>query len=121
VDRRVARALDEAGVREPDIVTVRLRGRLVKGVRYGGPGEEVRRRAFHVRLDASAVRPDYDLEAFRTGEAGTTEERFARALLDRIGAEQDAERRALLASALYYGLDAFRLREVVPAYEEIAE
>lgn len=121
VDRRVARALDEAGVREPDIVTVRLRGRLVKGVRYGGPGEEVRRRAFHVRLDASGVRPDYDLDAFRTGEAGTTEERFARALLDRIGAEPDAERRALIASALYYGLDAFRLREVVPAYEEIAE
>jgi hypothetical protein len=119
IDRRVEQALDRAGVTERDIVTVRLEGRLVRGVRYGEPHASLHSRAFHIRTDASAVRPDYDLDSYRRHPAGTTEERFACALLDRLEAEQDAEERALIESALYYGLDAFRLRQVTPAYEEL--
>jgi hypothetical protein len=119
VDRRVLRALDQAGAGDPDILVVRLTGRLLRGVRYAAPGPELRPRAFHVRLDARAVRPDYDLAALRRGEAVTTEDRFARALLERLDAETDPARRAELESALFYGLDAFRLHEVVPAYEEL--
>lgn len=119
VDRRVLRALDQAGAGDPDILVVRLTGRLLRGVRYAAPGPELRPRAFHVRLDARAVRPDYDLAALRRGEAVTTEDRFARALLERLDAETDPARRADLESALFYGLDAFRLHEVVPAYEEL--
>jgi len=55
------------------------------------------------------------------GEAGTTEERFARALLEQHEQETDPGQRAVIESALYYGLDAFKLREVVPAYEELGE
>lgn len=119
VDRRIARALDEVGATEKDIARVRVTGRLHKGVRYGGPGSELAARAFHVKLDLGAVRPDYDLEAYRRNDAATTEERFARTLLDRIAAATDPEEKAHLERALYYGLDAFRLREVVPAYEEL--
>lgn len=119
VDRRILRALDEAGATDKDLAIVRVGGRLHKGVRYGGPGGELRERAFHVRLDLSAIRPDYDLEAFRRKEPTTTEERFARTLLERIAKTGDAEEKAALERALYYGLDAFRLREVVPAYEEM--
>jgi exonuclease SbcD len=121
VDHRVQKAMDEAGVSDQDIATVRLSGRLVKGVRYGGPGPELKARTFHLRVDLSRVRPDYDLDAYRGEEARTTEERFARALLQRLDAESDPAQRAVLTSALYYGLDAFRLREVVPAYEELGE
>jgi exonuclease SbcD len=121
VDRRVEKALDDARAGERDIVTVRLSGRLARGVRYAAPGPELRARVFHLRLDLRRLRPDYDLESFRDREGGTTEERFARALLEQRDRETDPHQRALIESALYYGLDAFRLREVVPAYEELGE
>ena len=120
VDRRVSKALDEAGVSELDLAQVRLTGRLAHGVRYSAPGPEVARRVFFLRVDVRGVRPDYDLEKYRRDDPSTTEQRFARSLLDRIATEQDPEERALLESALYYGLDAFKLREVSPAYEELA-
>ncbi len=119
VDRRVLRALDQVGADDADLVVARLVGRLARGVRYAAPGPELRPRAFHVRLDTRALRPDYDLGALRALDPVTTEDRFARALLDRLDAETDPERRADLESALLYGLDAFRLHEVVPAYEEL--
>lgn len=120
VDARVERAMEEAGVNERDIVTVRLSGRLARGVRYTAPGPKLLPRAFHVRLDSRAVRPDYDLEAYRRPDPTTTEERFAATLLAKLEAEPDPAQRALLESALYYGLDAFRLREIVPSYEDLA-
>jgi len=119
VDRRVAQALERAGATADDIVTVRLTGRLAKGVRLSQASAEVQARAWHLRLDWRRVRPDYDLDAYRGGEARTTEERFAQALLSQIETETDPQLRALSESALYYGLDAFRLGEVVPAYEEL--
>jgi len=118
IDRRVQKTLDDAGVTENDIATLRLKGRLVKGVRYSGPGADVRQRAFHLKLDLRTVRPDYDLEAYMMKGPTTTEERFACALLQRLVEERDPARRAAIESAIYYGLDAFRLREVVPSYEE---
>ncbi len=119
VERRVERTLDEVGAREEDIVTVRLAGRVARGVSLSAPGPELRARAFHMRYDLRRLRPDYDLDAYRAGEGNTTEERFARALLDRLDAEGDPARRAEIEAALYYGLDAFQLHEVVPAYEEL--
>lgn len=119
VDRRVQKALDEAGASELDLAQVRLTGRLAHGVRYAGPGPDLAHRVFFLRVDLRGVRPDYDLEKYRRDDAATTEQRFARTLLDRIEAEKDPEERALLESALYYGLDAFKLREVTPAYEEL--
>jgi hypothetical protein len=119
VDRRVQRALDEVGATERDIVTVRLHGRLQRGVRYAGPGSEIAARAFHLRIDLRGVRPDYDLAAYRKGDGSTTEERFARTLLAQLDQETDPVKKAQIESALYYGLDAFKLRDVVPAYEEL--
>jgi len=119
VDRRVQKALDEAGVSELDLAQVRLTGRLPHGLRYAGAGADLQRRAFFLRVDLRGVRPDYDLDHFRREEPTTTEQRFARALLERIDAEKDPEEKAVLESALYYGLDAFKLREVVPAYEDL--
>ena len=121
IDRRVLKAIDQAKVSESDIATVRLKGRRVSGVRYAGPGVDLKSRAFHLRVDLRGARPDYDLEAFMMRGPRTTEERFACALLEKLVEERDPARRALLESAIYYGLDAFRLREVVPAYEEMGE
>ena len=115
VDRRILKALDLAGVGELDLARVTLAGRLPAGVRWTGPGPELRGRVFHLRTDASAVRTDIDLAAYRATEGRTTEERFARELLAQLDAETDPAARDRLERALQYGLDAFRLREVVPA------
>lgn len=119
VDARVRKTLDDAGVGEPDIVTMRLTGRLAKGVRLAGVSDELGSRVYHLRLDPRKVRPDYDLDAYRRQEPATTEERFARTLLEQLDSESDPVQRALIESALYYGLDAFRLKEVTPAYEQL--
>lgn len=120
VDRRVMQALERAGASADDIVTVRLAGRLARGVRLQQASAEVQARAWHLRLDWRRVRPDYDLAAYRGAEARTTEERFAQALLAQMDAEADPQLKALTEAALYYGLDAFKLGEVVPAYDDFA-
>ena len=96
-------------------------GRLSPGVRWTAPGADVFAHAFHVRWDRGQVRPDYDLEQLRKGDGRSTEERFALDLLAQIDGETDVEQRVALERALYYGLDAFRLREVLPQWEEVAE
>jgi DNA repair exonuclease SbcCD nuclease subunit len=119
IDRRGVTAIDLADIDERDLVIVRLVGRLPRGIRYTQPGPDLSARVWAVRLDARAMRPDYDLDEFRGREPTTTEDQFVRALLDRLDEERDPALRARIASAIYYGLDAFRLRDVAPAYEEI--
>ena len=121
IDRRILHAFATAGVNEKDFARLSLKGRLAPGVRWTSPGADVIARAFHVKWDKNEVRPDYDLAALRAGEAKTTEQRFAHELLIRIEAETDVEQRMMLERALYYGLDAFRVREVIPQWEEVAE
>ena len=119
VDERVLRALADAGVTDQDLATVRLTGRIARGVRWSGLAPDLRRRAFHLRLDLRGLRPDYDVATMRAGDGATSEERFARELIRQLDQERDPMHRALIESALYYGLDAFRMHEVVPAYEEL--
>jgi len=120
VDRRIEKALDDSAVGDRDLAHVHLTGRLAKDVRYR-PSPRLQERLFHLRVDVRRLRPDYDLDGYRDHEPVTTEERFARALLERLDQERDPAQRALIESALYYGLDAFRLHEVMPVYEEIGE
>ncbi len=120
VDRRILKAFDIAGVGEPDLATVRLSGRLGAGVRWTAAGPELRTRVFHLRVDAGGVRPDYDLSGYRAGEGRTTEERFARELLRQLDEASEPDDKAALERALYYGLDAFKLREVAPLSDEVA-
>lgn len=121
IDRRVQKSLDLEGAHEQDFCAVKLKGRMTVGVRYSGPSSELRKLYFHLRVVTQAVQPDYDLDAMRKLEPRTTEDRFARALLEELETTTDHLQRATIQRALYYGLDAFRLREVLPAYEELGE
>jgi hypothetical protein len=120
LDRRIAKSLDLAGVAESDLARLRLTGRLGAGIRWSAPGDELRRRAFHLQWDTSAMRPEYDLDAYRRAEGRTTEDRFAQALLAKLDAETDPASRARIERALHYGLDAFKLREVMPEFDEVS-
>jgi hypothetical protein len=121
VDRRLEHAMAAAGVTADDFVKLSLVGRLATGVRWDAPGADVLARAFHARTDRAQVRPDHDLDALRVGEGRSTEERFARDLLAAMDAATDPEERLAIRRALYYGLDAFRVGEVVPQWEEVSE
>jgi hypothetical protein len=103
-----------------DLAAVQLTGRLGPGVRWNGAGTELRDRVFHLRADASALRPDHDLDAYRASGGRTTEERFAVELLGQLDAETDPGKRVVIERALHYGLDAFRLREVSPVSDEVS-
>jgi DNA repair exonuclease SbcCD nuclease subunit len=119
IDERIARALDQSDVSVDDIVTVRLLGRMMKGVRHVAPGAGLESRAFWLKVDRRATRPDYDLASYHERDPLTTEDRFVHAMLARLEQTTDPDERGLVESALFYGLDAFRLREVVPAYEDL--
>lgn len=119
VEERIAAALEFAGVRRDDLVTVRLRGRMMHGVRFTTPSDALEGQTFWMRVDRAQARPDYDLAAYRERPADTTEARFVLALLERLEHATDEAERARVESALYYGLDAFHLREVTPAYEDL--
>jgi DNA repair exonuclease SbcCD nuclease subunit len=114
---RVLAALAAAGASPRDLVTARLTGRVRPGVDVVPRAAEFAERVWHLAVDASELRPEYDLEAYRRGEPRTTEERFARSFLAEIEDERDPERRAALEAALYYGLDALKQGSVAPRYE----
>jgi exonuclease SbcD len=116
---KVVGALEAALVNSEDLAFVTLSGRARPGVSLGLRPESVPFPCFHLSLDMSRLRPDYDLEAYRRAEPRTTEERFARSLLAELDAEADPARRRVLESALYYGLDALRLGDVAPRYEHV--
>ena len=113
----VTAALDQTGVRGQDLVLCRLIGQPLPGVDVVPSVEDLAGRAWFLHLDGSALRPGYDLDAYRATDAPTTEERFAQSLLSEIDVETDARRRAILEAALYYGLDALRQGQVAPRYE----
>jgi DNA repair protein SbcD/Mre11 len=118
VDRRIEKALDDAKVASDDIATVRLTGRLARDVRYQ-PAPRLRERVFHLEVSAKSMRREYDLEGYRERQPTTTEDRFARAMLEKIDGVSDPRQKAAFERALYYGLDAFTLGEVVPAHEDL--
>jgi len=118
---RTLAALDRAEARPADLVVARYVGRPLPGIEAVPRAEDVGERVWFFLPDATALRPAYDLEAYRRGEPVTTEERFARSLLVEIEDEKDPETRAMLEAALYYGLDALRLRSVAPRYEGALE
>ncbi len=116
---RVTAALEAALVGVEDLAFVTLEGRVRPGVDVRPRREAIPFACFHLAIDPSGLRPDYDLESYRRGEGRTTEERFARSLLAEMEAEADPARRRVLEAALYYGLDALRLGDVAPRYEHV--
>lgn len=70
---------------------------------------------FYVKLVLDVV-PDYDLEAIASSNAQGIESRFVRAIMEereRAKAVGDESRVRLLEKALYFGLDAMKLKRVV--------
>ena len=114
---KIQETLETSLVGKDDLAVVTLTGRSRPGVDLITGLETDTQKQFWLRVDASGIRPAYDLTIYRRGDARTTEERFARSLLAEIDDEKDPERKRLLEAALYYGLDALKLGDVAPRYE----
>src|SRR5262249_33571967 len=115
---RVEEALAASGASAGDLVHIRLAGRVAAGIDARLPEGAFEDRFFHVSVDRTLLKPDYDLQRYRDETLRTTEARFARARLRRLDAEPDPHRRALIENALHYGLDALIQKNVVPRYED---
>jgi DNA repair exonuclease SbcCD nuclease subunit len=115
---RVQHGLAGSGYSRDDLLLVELVGRLPRGIDATVPAELASERFFHVVFDSSGVKPDYDLEVYLREGLSSTEGRFAREMKARLDGETDPARRRLIENALYYGLDALVLKEVVPRYED---
>ena len=123
VEKRISEELTNSGVRSQDMALVELEGTYPQGSRltFGDdfPGDA----CFHLRIDSSAVRPEWELdevekqplEAVRPPR--TTEGIFRMRLRQMIGeaAEKgDQEEVTRLQNALFYGLDALHSRPITP-------
>ena len=114
--KAIAQALRTAGVGAQDLATVHVTGRLATGVRWSGPGTELRATVLHLWADAKGLRASHDLDRYRTSTGMTTEERFARELIARLDATQDPRERERLEYALTLGLDAFHSGAIAPMW-----
>jgi len=113
VRERIARKLKESGATELDIVFLRLKGRIPRGLRAASLAQEFQREYFHLAI-VDSTRPDYDLDH---SDPRTTQGRFIQEMRRLIEEERDERTRALLERALYYGLDALIHGKVEPIYD----
>ncbi|MGH9868266.1 MAG: metallophosphoesterase family protein [Candidatus Polarisedimenticolia bacterium] len=115
---RIRQGLESAGAADGDLIHLTLTGRVPPGIDVR-PGEgALDDRFFHVAVDTSSLKPDYDLQRYHDTAMRTTEARFARELLGLIETETDPRRRRLIENALHYGLDALIQKDVTPRYED---
>lgn len=115
---QIEERLRQANCRDCDIVHLRLVGRRPRTLDARIPAGFLADRCFHIKINASALTPDYDIEDLRSGPgAETTEGRFVQAIDRRIAVASDEEEQQRLRHALSYGLDALIAKQVVPRYE----
>ena len=100
----IERRLAGSGVLKEDMVYVRLTGKIMLGLKLAFPDDFLSNDFFHVRIDTSAVKPDYNLEELVREKhiAG----RFVQRLLKIRDKSADEHQKSVAEDAVYYGLDA---------------
>lgn len=118
LQQRIEETVCHSGARDVDIVCIVLTGRLHPDLSLHLPERLLADSFFHCVMDASGLRPDYDLNRLAEEAAvSTTEGRFVRRLLEDLRmaeAAGDVERARTLRAAIEYGLDALRGVPVAP-------
>jgi len=109
VESRIMLELTKAGLRSVDIALVELAGSFPTGNRIPFSEKFLQEACWHLRMDTTGVRQEWELEEPTEGEMRTTEGLF-RVRLKKLIAEAatrgDEAETARLQNALYYGLDA---------------
>jgi len=117
VESKIAESATAAGVTSEDMLLVELTGNYPQGSRISLSDEFLRGVAWHARVDASAVLPEWDL-TFKDDLNPRTTEALFRARLHKMMNEAtqrgDANESRRLQNALFYGLDSLHGRPITP-------
>ena len=113
-------ALRNSGFSFDDIVKLNISGRIKPGLEPELPDDFLQDEFFSIDYNFCNFVPDYDIEALldESNVFPITEKKFAQHLMRRLKEESNEERKKILKKALYYGLDALRLKEVKPHNED---
>jgi hypothetical protein len=120
VARKIEEVARKASQNKDDMIFVRLSGRFPRGTFPELPADLLAEQYFHVAIDASGVRPDYDFEKYlHEPELMTSVEgEFVKTLTNRGTQAKDEREKRLIRAALYYGLDALTEGRICGRYEE---
>ncbi len=114
VEQRIIKRLSEANVQTEDIAIVRLEGTYPHG-NHIPISDKIREACFHLEVDMSAVRPEWNLDD--SGDSNTTEASFRKqlkVLIEKATTEGNNKQISLYTNALFYGLDALHNRPITP-------
>jgi len=118
VEKRISEELSNADVNKDDLTLVELEGTYPQGSRLTFGEDFIHEACFHLRIDCSAVRPEWEIEDDeKTVPPRTTEAIFRKELRRRI--EEAIERGdpgevTRLQNAMFYGLDALHGQPITP-------
>ncbi len=121
VEKRVAERLGAEGLDGEDMALVELEGVFPSGSRITFGDDFLRETCFHLRIDTSAVRPEWSLDGVETLHPRTTEEIFKvrmKEMIDEAAARGDETEVERLKNVLYYGLSALHSRPIQPRQVE---
>jgi exonuclease SbcD len=120
VIRKITEEVRKVSQDRNDMLFVRLVGRLPHGSALELPAGFLSEEYFHVAVDLSGLKPDYDLEGYlREPELmRTVEGEFVKTLLNRQALTQDEKEKRVIESAVYYGLDALIEKKISGRYED---
>ncbi|NQT34340.1 metallophosphoesterase [bacterium] len=117
IETKISSVLDQNGVRKEDMALIELTGTYPRGSRINIEDESLKDSCFHLLIDATAVRPEWDIDDIDQGKSLTTEGIFRnrlRAMIDEAVEKNDDAELEKLQNALYYGLDALHDKPITP-------
>jgi hypothetical protein len=117
VETRILAELVRSGIRREDMALVELTGVHPQGSRITFGEDLLTGACYHLRIDASGVRPEWALPDEAGEDQHTTEGRFRsrmRQMMDDAARRGDEAEVTRLQNALLYGLDALHGRAVTP-------
>ncbi len=120
VIRKIEEEVTRASQNEGDIIHVRLEGRFPAGMSLKLPPDLLADKYFHVAVDASGVRPGYDLKKYlhEPELMRSVEAQFVKELVNKGQAARGDEEKRVIRAALYYGLDALTQDKICGRYED---
>ena len=117
VEAKILETLTNAGVRNQDMALMKLEGVCPYGIRLNFAQEFLNESCFHLRIDTTAVQPEWVLEEEKQTGMLTTESVFRsrmKKMIDDAAAHNDIDEETRLRNALFYGLDALHGRQIMP-------
>ena len=117
VEKKIAESLADAEVQSQDMVLVELEGTYPQPNRMVFSEDFLMNACFHLTIETSGVKPEWDIDDEDKLEKRTTEGLFRMRLREMIERAEEQDDRAeviRLQNVLYYGLDALHARQIIP-------